>query len=364
LLFQAKWPSARTFYWRRALRIIPGYYFSLFILIVFVQRTYLQMDHWKQLLLFLFFFMDSSKATFQQINVPYWSLAVEVQFYLLLPLIALAIRTLVKSVAQTPRKRFILVIIACFSLMILGLAIRYVGLQLAQQPQGGANSPLNLMAGVQFLLFGVWGKYWEDFAVGMLASLCFVYAQHPEYRGRLGYNIKKVSPLLGVGAVALLTTCAMWNFRTSYAVEQFNFLLPLVPYRLWLMDICTSIGWGLLITTIVSDNYLFKAPFELRLMRWIGTLSYAIYLWHLPLLTLFKKYVFSHLQITNIVFSHLLYWSFFCAVIIPWCILVYWVIERPFMRIKDRQKTTSTLVGTKDEQVIEVNGSKGLINLS
>src|SRR5437667_9925784 len=37
LLFQAKWPSARTFYWRRALRIIPGYYFSLFILIVFVQ---------------------------------------------------------------------------------------------------------------------------------------------------------------------------------------------------------------------------------------------------------------------------------------------------------------------------------------
>lgn len=41
LLFAGRWPLARTFYLRRALRIIPAYYFSLFVLILLTQRQYL-----------------------------------------------------------------------------------------------------------------------------------------------------------------------------------------------------------------------------------------------------------------------------------------------------------------------------------
>src|SRR5438552_507996 len=53
LLFQNRWPSMRQFYWRRALRIIPGYYVALCLIILFFQQQYLQPDHWNQLLLFL-----------------------------------------------------------------------------------------------------------------------------------------------------------------------------------------------------------------------------------------------------------------------------------------------------------------------
>ncbi len=333
LLFHEKWPMTRQFYKRRALRILPGYYFSLFLLIFLVQRVYLLPDHWSQLLLFLTFFMDSSRATFQQINVPYWSLGVEVQFYLFLPFVALGIHTLVKRVAHSPVRRLQAALLACLGLILIGLAVRYVGLHL---PQEGTGLPAALLAGFQFLFFGVSGKYWEGFAIGMLVSLCFVYTHHPEYGTALRNKGKQFSLLIGVSALLVLTLSALWNFRTSYPTPQLDFILPLVPYRAWLLDFVVSLGWGLLIATIVFGNTLFKAPFETRLMRGIGTISYSVYLWHLPMLTVFKKYIFMNLHVTNIALAYTLYGSFFVLVILPWCTLVYWFVERPFMRLKNR----------------------------
>src|SRR5690349_20215062 len=62
LLFQEHWPSTRRFYLRRVLRILPGYYVALALMILLFQRQYLQPDHWRDLLLFFTFFMDSSAA--------------------------------------------------------------------------------------------------------------------------------------------------------------------------------------------------------------------------------------------------------------------------------------------------------------
>lgn len=343
LLFQTPWPSVRGFYFRRALRILPGYYFSLLLLVAFVQPVYLHPDHWGQLFLFLTFFMDSSRATYEQIDVPYWTLAVEIQFYLLLPLVALGIRELAQRTARVPRRRLIMGIVGCLVVILYGLAIRYAGLRLTRQPQGGAISV------VMALLYGVRGKFWEDFAVGMLVSLCFIYAQHPEYGRNLQWKLKQLSPLFGLAALTMVTLCALWNFRDSYHVSQLNFLLPLLPYDSWFLDFCISIAWGLLILTLLFGYALFKAPFEWKPIRWMGIISYSIYLWHFPILTIFKKYGFSHINITNVALSHLIYWSFFALVVIPWSALVYWFVERPFMRIKDRQRRDSMPTETKDE---------------
>ncbi len=343
LLFEERWPKTRTFYLRRALRILPGYYFSLLLLVLFVQRTYLLPNHWPQLFLFLTFFMESSHATFRQINVPYWSLGTEVQFYLLLPFVALGIYALVKRVAHSPAKRLQAALLACVAVIVLGLIVRYAGLHL---PSGGSSFPGVLLSICQFFFFGVTGKFWEDFAVGMMVSLCFVYAQHPEYGRSLRERGRQLSWLSGPAALVVLTFCALWNFRNSYPTPQLNFLLPVVPYNAWLLDFVVSLGWGLLIATIVFGNPLFKMPFEIRPMRSLGTISYAIYLWHFPLLSLFKKYVFVHLSVTSIPLSFLLYGSFFVLLVIPWCSCVYYFVERPFMLLKDRRSPGQKRVET------------------
>src|SRR5205085_8585452 len=103
LLFKTSWPLARVFYLRRVLRIIPAYYVSLFLIIVFFHPEYFQRNHLQDLVLFLTFFMDSSHRTFRMLNGPYWTLATEWQFYMILPLIALGIAFLVRRVSQQKR---------------------------------------------------------------------------------------------------------------------------------------------------------------------------------------------------------------------------------------------------------------------
>src|SRR5258707_2347955 len=85
LLFNTRWPLNRVFYLRPFLRIIPGYYVSLLLLILFLHPEYLHRDHLKDLALFLTFFMDSSRATFRQLNGPFWTLATTRQWLLMPP---------------------------------------------------------------------------------------------------------------------------------------------------------------------------------------------------------------------------------------------------------------------------------------
>ena len=79
------------FYWRRFTRIYPAYFVSLLFFSVLAMFKWLGTVNLKQVLLHAFLLQNFfPHAIFYGINTPYWSLAVEFQFYLLYPLLLVA----------------------------------------------------------------------------------------------------------------------------------------------------------------------------------------------------------------------------------------------------------------------------------
>ena len=335
LLFNNSWPLARVFYMRRFLRIIPAYYVCLFLIILTMHPEYLQRDHLQYLFLFVTFFMDSSRATFRQINGPFWTLATEWQFYMLLPIIALAFLWLVKNVPQ--RYRLQSVTLWLGALIVLGLTVRYFGLYFLAHPTKTVLVPRSLLNVILFFSFGITGKYTEDFAVGMFISLCYIYAQHPSTNRKFAETWQRLSLWLWGAGIVVLTFGAMWHFND--AMHGWPFLNGLLPYFDWINEMILAFAFGACIAAILYGPPALKRPFEWAPLRWIGLISYSLYMWHLPLLVLFELRVLPLLHISNKFLAYGTYWIWGFFVIFPLAFLSYMLVEKPWMTLGDRWRS-------------------------
>jgi len=332
LLFKSTWPLARVFYIRRVLRIIPGYYVSLFLIILFMHPEYLHSDHLRDLVLFLTLFMDSSRATFRQINGPFWTLATEWQFYMLLPLIALGIALLVR---RTPiRWRLPVVTFCLLGVIAWGLIVRYWGLYYVNHPTQTFLVPRSVLNVILFFSFGITGKYTEDFAIGMLISVCFFYSQHPSTDSKFARGWKRLSPWLWGGGILVLVFGAMWHFNSG--THEWSFLNGLLPMYNWLSEMLISIGYGACIAAILYGTTGLKRLFEWPLLRWVGLISYSLYMWHLPLLILFATRILPLFHSLNQYTTYSLHWLWALLVIFPFAFLSYLMVEKPWMKLGDQ----------------------------
>jgi peptidoglycan/LPS O-acetylase OafA/YrhL len=368
LLYKTDWPLAGVFYMRRVLRIIPAYYVSLFLIILFEYPEYLHRDHLKNLLLFLTFFMDSTRATFRQINGPYWTLATEWQFYMLLPFIALGIAFIVSSV---PIKRRLLAVTACLlGIIIWGLFIRYWGLYYLKYPSQTFLVPRSELNDIMVFLFGITGKYTEDFAVGMFISLCYIYSQHPSTDRKVVQLWERLSPWLWTGGILILVFSAMWHFKNGYAWSWPFISTGIMQDFDWLSEMLLAIGFGACIAAILYGGAVLKAIFEWPMLRWVGLISFSLYIWHLPLILLLQSRVLPMFHGLNRFATYSIYWYWAIVVIFPFAFLSYFIVERPWMKLGDRwrvaiekkhretlkmQEDQSTLQETFTEQDVAAN---------
>jgi peptidoglycan/LPS O-acetylase OafA/YrhL len=240
--------KAATFFRRRFRRLAPAYYVSLVLSLALALLTAAPLSQppltfdaglWElgtHLTLTHSLFPD----TFYALNGAYWSLGLEWQLYLGLPLLVFGIRRF----GLTPTLIFA---IACNVVYRLGL-----GLAIDLGAVAAGSSMADVVLPNQ--LFG----RWAEFALGMLAAELYA-------SGRLQRLGRRVPLLLLLGIVALLPIAfAVTKLQLSHLVYGAVFFL-------------------LLCVVLLSNNFVSRA-LAWRPLVLIGTLSYSLYLVHQPVI--------------------------------------------------------------------------------
>ncbi|HYY34179.1 MAG TPA: acyltransferase, partial [Gaiellaceae bacterium] len=265
-------PSFRRYYRNRALRILPAYWVILaataFVLqaaVIGYQPHQYATGITRDLRMFVndFLLMQNySPRTLWTGITPTWSLAIEVVFYVTLPLIVLSAVLVDRRLARRGLRRW-----AILAPVVLMVAIGVGGKVATAFLFGGRTSmSTSWHAVMQFSFLG----YADVFAWGMLVAV--VKILHDE--GMVGLPGKR-SRLYGEGAI-LLAFLALALLLPSGAREWTGLVVPL-PFAL------------LLAFVVLPERTEARRPLGLRFLETrpviaCGVVSYSIFLWNQPLL--------------------------------------------------------------------------------
>ena len=235
--------DARDFYRRRVARILPSYLFCLAVILIFCVLPdwpyAAAKDFWTDLLAHLTFTHSFFPASYlgTQLNGALWTLSIEAQFYLLFPLLA-------RWFARAPLRAWAVMNgISLASVAALALLRPDLGMWLNQLP-------LQLCT----------------YADGMLAALCFVRLARRPRRGRWEGLIFSALALACIWGVAGLVK------RQGGAPDlQLGQLLLRLPL--------SALFAALLVCLALSARPL-RWLFSNRLMRFLSTISFNLYIWH------------------------------------------------------------------------------------
>lgn len=279
-----RWNS-RVFFKRRFLRIFPAYYAQLIVLLCvgwWFAVPWLQMPA-EQILPHLLMYFHYPPGNVPPLNGVWWTLPVEFHFYLLMPLLAAAL------VRFGPWRLFVFAV-------LVTVGFRYiVYLELVDRPGQMMSSIMNQLPGLLVV-----------FAAGLVGGW---FAS----QGRL--RRPGLSALVGLVGMA---ACTAWLLGLP------NYWREGVSVFVW--EIFFAVAVGLLVAGLYPNTHPLLAN---RTTRWLGNLSYGIYLWHLPLVLALRPVM---PEITG----DARFWMML-AIVLPVTLLLSWVsfvaVERPAMRL-------------------------------
>lgn len=273
-------PDLKSYYLRRVTRIEPPYLLSLIVIFLI---------HWEQrgeglrlipnLIASLFYSHGLVYGRESAINGVAWSLEIEIQFYLLTPLLVRMFR--LRNVAA--RRSLLVALIIGFSLLS----------QWVIYPSGSARLSLTLFNFAHYFLTGF--LLVDLYLTGLLRSS----DKH------LAWDVVTLA-----SAAAILATLSRFG--------QFYFLLPLMVGSLY-------VGFFM--------GRLSNAFARMRWIAIIGGMCYTIYLYHILIISNLMRQTIPLASITR---QFNLDFALQCLMILPVvfavCALLFFYAEKPFMR--------------------------------
>jgi peptidoglycan/LPS O-acetylase OafA/YrhL len=334
LLFDSPWPASYRFYLRRIFRILPGYFVTLFLVVIFFHPEYMQWE----------FLSSAFNFRITKFADPvFWTLGVEMVFYLLLPPLAWIFRLVVR---RGPVRWRMLRLTLCLLLMAAwGMLSNYWGLYLALTSQLGFSIPRDLLGPLLPIIHGDVGNFAEVFAVGMLLCMVYTFTQYASTGERWRKRIVRLVPLMwpgGLIVLAFISLCHLYQVRTFVRIDSphiFPFLDPYAQYitNYWFFyqAIVYAIGYGLCMWAVLYGSGYIKKLLELSIVRRIGYISFSLYLWHLPLVFLFADHIAPTLVQHGFhrPMEYLSLWCWTIAVILPVSLFMYRYVEKPGIRV-------------------------------
>ena len=249
-------PDTRRFYARRLLRIVPPYLVSLAAFVLLRVATGVHRPGVGNVLLHATLaFNYDPRVDFFSINAVYWSLAIEVQFYLLLPAACLAVGRVLRGRPA---------VLACvIGFVVVGVLSRFAEVRYLRAYYAAVGNA----DGVRFRSVLA---YLDLFGFGMAVAACGT----GQWAAALGRRSTRAG--LAVAGVAVVVAANDWCARSTGGAWQSGtsdvFLTGFCPV------LCS--GVGLLLLAVVSHPGGGAGWLRAWPLRRAGEISYSLYLYH------------------------------------------------------------------------------------